>query len=209
MLAVLFDAANAYLGVQIGLTISASIPAAVISMRIIRVVMKRDSILENNMVQTIGSAGESIAGGAIFTFPVFIGGLIRNFFDKKGEDGKAITEKGILYTSGLIAGEGLIGVLLAIFALIRLSNGKTLLKTINMGNVLGMPGSVVFKRPRISHISLDRYGSTLWLAVDGKASVNDILHKMQETFPDESKDMLNRVVHFLNTLEIHKFIART
>ena len=76
--------------------------------------------------------------------PVFIGGLIRNFFDKKGEDGKAITEKGILYTSGLIAGEGLIGVLLAIFALIRLSNGKTLLKTINMGNVLGMPGSVVF-----------------------------------------------------------------
>ncbi len=66
-----------------------------------------------------------------------------------------------------------------------------------------------FKRPRISHISLDRYGSTLWLAVDGKASVNDILHKMQETFPDESKDMLNRVVHFLNTLEIHKFIART
>lgn len=76
--------------------------------------------------------------------PVFIGGLIRNFFDKKGEDGNAITEKGILYTSGLIAGEGLIGVLLAIFALIRLSNGKTLLKTINMGNVLGMPGSVVF-----------------------------------------------------------------
>ena len=38
-------------------------------MRIIRVVMKRDSILENNMVQTIGSAGESIAGGAIFIFP--------------------------------------------------------------------------------------------------------------------------------------------
>ncbi len=69
VLAVLFGAANAYLGVQIGLTISASIPAAVISMRIIRVVMKRDSILENNMVQTIGSAGESIAGDAIFTFP--------------------------------------------------------------------------------------------------------------------------------------------
>ena len=51
------------------MTISASIPAAVISMGIIRVLLRRDSILENNMVQTIGSAGESVAAGAIFTLP--------------------------------------------------------------------------------------------------------------------------------------------
>lgn len=69
ILAVVFGAANAYLGLIVGMTVSASIPAAVISMGIIRVILRRDSILENNMVQTIGSAGESLAAGAIFTLP--------------------------------------------------------------------------------------------------------------------------------------------
>lgn len=69
ILAVVFGAANAYLGLRVGMTVSASIPAAVISMGIIRRILKRDSILENNMVQTIGSAGESLAAGAIFTLP--------------------------------------------------------------------------------------------------------------------------------------------
>ena len=69
LLAIVFGAANAYLGLKVGMTISASIPAAVISMAIIRVILRRDSILENNLVQTIGSAGESVAAGAIFTLP--------------------------------------------------------------------------------------------------------------------------------------------
>ena len=69
LLAVIFGAANAYLGLRVGMTVSASIPAAVISMGVIRVVLKKDSILESNMVQTIGSAGESLAAGAIFTLP--------------------------------------------------------------------------------------------------------------------------------------------
>ena len=69
LLAVVFGAANAYLGLRVGMTVSASIPAAVISMGIIRIVLRRDSILESNMVQTIGSAGESLAAGAIFTLP--------------------------------------------------------------------------------------------------------------------------------------------
>lgn len=69
LLAVIFGAANAYLGLRVGMTVSASIPAAVISMAVIRVIMKKDSILESNMVQTIGSAGESLAAGAIFTMP--------------------------------------------------------------------------------------------------------------------------------------------
>ncbi|SHK53719.1 OPT family oligopeptide transporter [Paramaledivibacter caminithermalis] len=69
LLAVVFGAANAYLGLKVGMTISASIPAAVISMGLIRGILKKESILENNMVQTIGSAGESLAAGAIFTLP--------------------------------------------------------------------------------------------------------------------------------------------
>ena len=69
LLAVVFGAANAYLGLRVGLTVSASVPAAVVSMAVLRFVLRRDSILENNMVQTIGSAGESLAAGAIFTIP--------------------------------------------------------------------------------------------------------------------------------------------
>ena len=69
LLAVVFGAANAYLGLRVGMTVSASIPAAVISMGVIRVIMKKNSILESNLVQTIGSAGESLAAGAIFTMP--------------------------------------------------------------------------------------------------------------------------------------------
>ncbi len=69
LLAVIFGGANAYLGLRVGMTVSASIPAAVISMGVIRGLLKRDSILENNIVQTIGSAGESVAAGVIFTVP--------------------------------------------------------------------------------------------------------------------------------------------
>ena len=69
LLAVIFGAANAYLGLRVGMTVSASIPAAVIAMGVIRVVMRKNSILESNIVQTVGSAGESLAAGAIFTLP--------------------------------------------------------------------------------------------------------------------------------------------
>lgn len=69
ILAIVFGAANAYLGLRVGMTVSASIPAAVISMGVIRVIMKKNSILESNIVQTVGSAGESLAAGAIFTLP--------------------------------------------------------------------------------------------------------------------------------------------
>lgn len=69
LLAVIFGAANAYLGLRVGMTVSASIPAAVISMGVIRVLLRKNSILESNIVQTIGSAGESLAAGAIFTLP--------------------------------------------------------------------------------------------------------------------------------------------
>jgi putative OPT family oligopeptide transporter len=71
LLALLLGAANAYLGLYAGLTVSASIPAAVISMAVLRA-LGGATILENNVVQTIASAGEAVAAGAIFTFPALV-----------------------------------------------------------------------------------------------------------------------------------------
>lgn len=78
ILAVVFGASNAYLGLRVGMTVSASIPAAVISMSIMRKLLRRDSVLESNVVQTIGSAGESIAAGAIFTLPALFLWAVEN-----------------------------------------------------------------------------------------------------------------------------------
>jgi len=131
LLAVIFGAANAYLGLRVGMTVSASIPAAVISMTIIRIIMKRDSILENNMVQTIGSAGESLAAGAIFTMPAlflwaregvmgfptllsitviaFLGGLLGVFFMVPLRNALIVKEHGILpYPEGTACAEVLL-----------------------------------------------------------------------------------------------------
>ena len=108
LLAIIFGAANAYLGLRVGMTVSASIPAAVISMGVIRVIMKKDSLLESNMVQTIGSAGESLAAGAIFTLPALF--LWAN-------EGK--TEAPNLLTISLIA---LVGGVLGVLFMIPLRN---------------------------------------------------------------------------------------
>src|SRR3989449_4751232 len=67
----LFGAVTVYVGLRAGLTVAASIPIAVLSISILRA-FGRTSILENNLVQTIGSAGESVAGGVIFTLPALI-----------------------------------------------------------------------------------------------------------------------------------------
>ncbi|MFV1979977.1 MAG: OPT family oligopeptide transporter, partial [Rhodothermia bacterium] len=71
VLSMVLAGANAYLGLKVGLTVSASIPAAVISMAILRM-FKTSNILENNIVQTAASAGESLAAGVIFTIPALI-----------------------------------------------------------------------------------------------------------------------------------------
>lgn len=104
ILAVLFGAANAYLGLRVGMTVSASIPAAVISMGVIRVILKRDSILENNMVQTIGSAGESVAAGAIFTLPALF-----MWMNEWGEGAPSLVEISLIALCG-----GVLGVLFMI-----------------------------------------------------------------------------------------------
>ena len=108
LLAIIFGAANAYLGLRVGMTVSASIPAAVIAMGVIRVIMKKNSILESNIVQTIGSAGESVAAGAIFTLPALF------LWASEGMMGKPS-----LLEITLIA---LIGGLLGVFFMVPLRN---------------------------------------------------------------------------------------
>ena len=107
-LAVVFGAANAYLGLRVGMTVSASIPAAVIAMGVIRIIMRKNSILESNIVQTIGSAGESLAAGAIFTLPALFLWATEGVMDKPG-----------IIEITLIA---LIGGLLGIFFMVPLRN---------------------------------------------------------------------------------------
>lgn len=102
VLSVVFGAANAYLGLRVGMTVSASIPAAVLSMGIIRFVLRKNSILENNMVQTIGSAGESLAAGAIFTLPAL--------FMWAAEDSSVASPSFLMITFIAVCG-GVLGVL--------------------------------------------------------------------------------------------------
>ncbi len=71
LLSVVLSAANAYFGLFAGLTVSASIPAAVISMAVLKM-FRNSNILENNLVQTAASAGESLAAGVIFTIPALV-----------------------------------------------------------------------------------------------------------------------------------------
>ena len=108
ILAVIFGAANAYLGLRVGMTVSASIPAAVISMGVIRILMRKNSILESNVVQTVGSAGESLAAGAIFTLPALFLWAAEGKMDKPG-----------ILEITLIA---LIGGLLGVFFMVPLRN---------------------------------------------------------------------------------------
>ena len=70
LMALVLGAANAYLGLRAGLTVSATFPAAVVAMAALRVL--RGSILEENIARTVGSVGEALAAGAIFTIPAFV-----------------------------------------------------------------------------------------------------------------------------------------
>ena len=131
ILAVVFGAANAYLGLRVGMTVSASIPAAVIAMGVIRVIMRKNSILESNIVQTAGSAGESLAAGAIFTLPALflwaaegkmdkpslleitlialLGGLLGVFFMVPLRNALIVKEHGVLpYPEGTACAEVLL-----------------------------------------------------------------------------------------------------
>jgi len=100
ILSAILSAANAYLGLFAGMTVSASIPAAVISMAVLKM-FKTSNILENNAVQTAASAGESLAAGVIFTFPALI---LMNYW----------TEFNYLQTTFIALCGGVLGVLFTI-----------------------------------------------------------------------------------------------
>lgn len=65
-----------------------------------------------------------------------------------------------------------------------------------------------FRRPKTSRIRMDEHGSALWLALDGKNTVYDVVRVMEQTFPDEREDMLKRVVSFLRVLQSHKLVVQ-
>ena len=92
VLAMLFGAANAYLAMKVGMTICASIPAAVIGMVVLKR-LRNSTILENNIVQTVGSSGEALAAGVAFTMPAL---LIMNL------DISAVSIFAIAMTGGLL-----------------------------------------------------------------------------------------------------------
>jgi putative OPT family oligopeptide transporter len=104
IMTVVLGAANAYLGLRAGMTIAATYPAAVIGMAILK--LMRGSILEENMARTVGSIGESVAAGAIFTIPAFIisGAWLR--FD---------TLDAYLKSSALMFVGGLLGIMFVTF----------------------------------------------------------------------------------------------
>lgn len=97
ILAVILGAANAYLGLKAGMTIAATYPAAVIGMAILR--LMRGSILEENFTRTVGSIGESVAAGAIFTLPAFfIAGIWPEFYTP----GNYVISALIMVTGGIL-----------------------------------------------------------------------------------------------------------
>ncbi len=63
-----------------------------------------------------------------------------------------------------------------------------------------------FKKPKVSHVALDRYGSRLWKLIDGNNTVLDIVSEMEKSFPNEKDRMLDRVVTFMATLQSNNFI---
>ncbi|UCF78106.1 MAG: oligopeptide transporter, OPT family [Candidatus Eiseniibacteriota bacterium] len=124
LLGLVMTAANVYLGLYAGMTVSASIPAAVISMGVLRGLLRRGTILENNIVQTIASAGESLAAGIIFTVPALViagvwldfkywpvtliamfGGLLGVVFMIPLRRSLIVEEKELVYPEGLACAE--------------------------------------------------------------------------------------------------------
>lgn len=122
ILAAVLAGANAYLGLKVGMTVSASIPAAVVSMAILRF-FRESNILENNIVQTIASAGSSLSAGVIFTLPglillnywqgfpfiatfviAFVGGILGIFFSIPLRRA-LVLEAGLKFPEGLATGE--------------------------------------------------------------------------------------------------------
>jgi putative OPT family oligopeptide transporter len=99
LMSVILGAANAYLGLKAGMTIAATYPAAVISMAVLRLL--RGNILEENFARTVGSIGESVAAGAIFTIPAFVILKIWTFQPDRLQD-EYLTATALMILGGLL-----------------------------------------------------------------------------------------------------------
>lgn len=97
VMCVVLGAANAYLGLKAGMTIAATYPAAVIGMAILRIF--RGNILEENMARTVGSIGESVAAGAIFTLPAF---FIAGIWPEFATTGHYLQSAAIMFVGGIL-----------------------------------------------------------------------------------------------------------
>lgn len=97
VMTVVLGAANAYLGLRAGMTIAATYPAAIIGMAVLRLL--KGNILEENMARTVGSIGESIAAGAIFTIPAFV---ISGAWDEFGSPMAYLKSTALMIVGGLL-----------------------------------------------------------------------------------------------------------
>ena len=98
LMCVILGAANAYLGLKAGMTIAATYPAAVIGMAVLRIF--KGSLLEENFARTVGSIGESVAAGAIFTIPAFV---ILNMWQFKGfQLSEYLTATALMIVGGIL-----------------------------------------------------------------------------------------------------------
>ena len=145
VVAIIFGAANTYLGLKVGMTIAAGIPAAIIATGLLKGVFKRNNILETNMISSMASMGESLAGGLIFVVPAVIllgsklsllsiiiisllGGLLGIFFVTPLRKYLVVEEHGkLIYPEGMAASE----------VLVSSSAGGTGLKTMLTGLFAG------------------------------------------------------------------------
>lgn len=85
-------------------------------------------------------------------------------------------------------------------------DGMVILDMVNKG-FFHKIAQLFFHKPRVSHIALDKYGTKLWLALDGKRTVYDVIAEMQKAFPAEKERMTDRVITFLCTLQTNHFIC--
>ncbi|MFI5176601.1 MAG: OPT/YSL family transporter, partial [Terriglobia bacterium] len=97
VMCVILGAANAYLGLKAGMTIAATYPAAVIGMALLK--LMKGTILEENIARTVGSIGESVAAGAIFTIPAF---LIAGVWDRFDTPLRYFEATAIMIVGGII-----------------------------------------------------------------------------------------------------------
>ena len=145
ILACFFTAANVYLGLKVGLTITAGIPSAILGVGIFKALFKRNNLLEANITASMGAVGESVAGSLIFTVPaliiwgisinffqavvlVILGGLLGIFLVTSFRKLLVVEEHGkLVYPEGMVAAE----------VLVHSSEGGSVFKTILTGIGVG------------------------------------------------------------------------